>query len=133
MGEKMCMSSIDQLIETWISSWNTYDLSSIDRLFLNDMHLTYFSSEKQGVIKGFESVKEHHRGFGFIPGGKTSENKLWLEDIQMNLFESITVVTAIWLFQKPGKPVQRGPVTFVCLKTAQDYRFIHLNFSTYSK
>jgi len=54
--------------------WNSYDLSMVDTLFLTDDRLTYLSSKMEGVIRGVENVREHHRGFGFVVGGKDQDN-----------------------------------------------------------
>ena len=59
----------DAQLERWVEMWNSYDLDEVNELFLDDPGLTYFSSEKEGVIRGMEAVLEHHRGFGFVPGG----------------------------------------------------------------
>ncbi len=76
----------DEVVGQWVSMWNTYDLSLVDSLFLTDNRLTYFSSEKEGLIRGIEAVREHHVGFGFVEGGKEQENTLWLDDLQTQSF-----------------------------------------------
>lgn len=130
-NESKSLGKVENLIDAWVEMWNSYDLLQVDRLFLTGSGLTYFSSEKEGVIKGIDAVREHHKGFGFVEGGKKQENKLWLEDIQSTHFESTVIVSAIWYFRKrPGK-VQRGPVTFVCVKEKKGFRFAHLHFANY--
>ena len=125
---------ITQLVEEWVAMWNSYDLSQVDRLFLTDERLTYFSSEYEGVIKGIEAVRKHHEGFGFVAGGKEQENKLWVEDIQSELFGKTAVVTGFWYFSRGAteteKP-QRGPLTFVYVDEGEGFRLAHLNFSEY--
>lgn len=118
-------------VNAWVKIWNTYDLNQVDELFLQDDRLTYFSSEKEGVIIGFEAVREHHRGFGFAEGGKKQPNKLWLEDIHTTDLGSSVIVTAIWFFQRPDGRIQRGPVTIVYLQQGEEYRIAHMNFSNY--
>ena len=86
------VNSVKKLIDTWVAMWNSYDLSEVNRLFLKDPDLTYFSSEKEGVIRGIDAVFEHHKGFGFVVGGKKQQNKLWLEDITYSTFEPTVVV-----------------------------------------
>jgi hypothetical protein len=49
--------------------------------------LTCLSSEKEGVIKGFEAVREHHEEFGFVEGGKEQHNTFWLEDAEIDAFD----------------------------------------------
>ena len=121
----------EKIVGEWIKSWNTYDLNEVDRLFLNDPKLTYFSSEKQGIITGIEAIREHHKGFGFVEGGKDQPNKLWVEDIHTTEFESSVVVTGIWFFQKPDGSKQRGPMTMFYVNVEGGYRIAHMNFSSY--
>ncbi len=121
-----------ELVDEWVAIWNSYDLSRVPELFLNDQRVTYFSSEKQGVIKGFEDLIEHHRGFGFVEGGKEHENSLWLEDVDVEAFESSAVVAAVWCFRRGGsEDVQKGPVILVYVLTEDGYRIAHANFSNY--
>ncbi len=115
----------------WVEFWNTYDLNQVDELFLQDDRLTYISSEKEGAIIGFDAVREHHKGFGFVPGGKDQPNKLWVEDLYFADFRSSVVVTGIWIFQKPDKRKQRGPVTIVYIRHDDRFKIIHMNFSEY--
>jgi hypothetical protein len=49
--------------------------------------LTCLSLEKEGVIKGFEAVREHHEEFGFVEGGKEQPNTFWLEDAEIDAFD----------------------------------------------
>ncbi len=122
-----------ELIEVWTASWNSYDLDIVDELFLSDPGLTYFSSEKEGVIRGMEAVREHHVGFGFVPGGKEQDNRLWLEEVGYDLHGSSVVVTGIWFFSRVGESgiPQKGPVTFVLVVKDDQLKISHCNFSTY--
>ena len=52
-------------VDEWVKLWNNYDLKQVDKLFLNDNRASYFSSEKQGIIKGIDNLIEHHKEFGF--------------------------------------------------------------------
>jgi hypothetical protein len=113
------------LIVAWEKSWNTYDLDEVQHLFVNDSSVTYFSSERAGLIHGIDSLVRHHKGFGFLSGGKTSPNKLWLTEIRY----LPAAVTAIWHFQRPGSPEQRGPVTFSLHRDAKGLRIAHAHFS----
>ncbi len=120
------------LVDAWVAIWNSYDLSLVEKLFLNDESVTYFSSEKQGVVKGIEALVRHHEGFGFVIGGKDQPNKLWLEDIDIAAFPGAAVVTAIWLFRRGGsEKVQKGPVTLVYVPVNGDWRIVHANFGNY--
>ena len=109
----------------WEKSWNTYNLDEVTRLFVNDASVTYFSSERAGLIQGIDSLIKHHRGFGFVPGGKSSANKLWLSDVR---YRSLSL-TATWYFKRPDGTQQSGPVTFILLKTGKGYRIAHAHFS----
>jgi len=123
--------AIKRMVERWVEMWNTYDLSQIDALFLHDERLTYFSSEREGAFRGIDAVREHHRSFGFVEGGKASESKLWVEDLDTANFGSMAIVTGIWCFQRPFGKVQRGPVTLVYVVQNDEARLAHLNFGNY--
>jgi hypothetical protein len=117
-----------------VALWTSYDLDRVDRLFLRDDRVTYFSSEKEGLIRGIENVREHHRGFGFVPGGKKAERELWVDRVESDDFGDTLVVTAIWYFGDPKKPAaenQRGPMTMVYVRAAGEYRIAHLHFGNY--
>ncbi len=66
------------LIEDWQTFWNDYDLSKVESLFHKSDELTYFSSEKVGLVQGFPAIIKHHEGFGFVSGGTEKNTKLWL-------------------------------------------------------
>lgn len=119
-------------IDEWVKFWNTYDLDQVEKLFLTDNRVTYFSSEKQGVIKGYEALVKHHEGFGFVRGGKKAANKLWLEGIDVEDFGDNAVVCAIWFFKRPtSESPQKGPVTLVYEQTRDGWRIAHANFGNY--
>lgn len=121
-------------INAWLEAWNTRDLSLVDDLFVNDSSATYFSSEKEGLIRGFAAIREHHAGFGFVPGGDAPEDELWVADLHASMFGSAAVVTAIWYFgSRSGNPdsVQRGPMTAVYVADGGGYRIAHMHFSSY--
>lgn len=120
------LRSEQELIKSWEKSWNTYDLNEVSKLFVNDSSVTYFSSERAGLIHGIDSLIRHHQGFGFVPGGKISPNRLWLTQVRYLAGGS---VTATWHFQKPDSPEQRGPVTFVLRKSKDGFRIAHAHFS----
>jgi len=121
-----------KLVDDWVTIWNSYDLSMVEKLFLNDERVTYFSSEKQGAVKGIDALIEHHREFGFVEGGKDQPNSLWLEDTDIEAFEGSAVVTAIWCFKRGDSAnIHRGPVTLVYVNTIEGYRIAHANFSNY--
>ena len=123
----------EELIAAWTACWNSYDLDVVEELFLTDDALTYFSSEKEGVIRGKEAVVGHHVGFGFVPGGMEQENRLWLEDVGHDVFDTSVVVTGIWFFARAGEdtPPQKGPVTFTLILRDGRLQITHCNFSEY--
>ncbi len=121
-------------VQRWVDMWNTYDLSLIEELFVTDQRVSYFSSERQGVIHGIDAVREHHRGFGFVSGGKSQGSRLWMEDIRSDVFDGSVVVTGIWFFQRAGSEpdeIQRGPVTIVYVPRGDGFRIAHMHFATY--
>lgn len=117
----------------WVSMWNTYDLDRVDELFVPDSRVTYFSSEKEGLVHGIEEVREHHRGFGFVSGGRLPERELWVEDVRSDDFGDTVVVTAIWYFgdRSSREDAQRGPMTILYLSVGDDYRIAHMHFASY--
>jgi len=124
----------DRLLQDWTDMWNSYDLSQVDNLFLTNEHATYFSSEKQGLIVGIEAVREHHVGFGFVPGGAEKDTKLWLDDVHIEIYSTTAVVTAVWYFEKSlpdNRQIQKGPVTIIYTPTECGYRIAHMNFAEY--
>jgi hypothetical protein len=121
----------EKSVKKWVEFWNTYDLDKVDELFLQDDRLTYFSSEKEGAIIGYDAVREHHKEFGFVSGGKEQPNKLWVKDLHFADFDSSVIVTGIWYFQKPAEAQQRGPVTIVYIQQGDQFRIAHMNFSDY--
>lgn len=125
------MFETEKIVGDWVSMWNSYDLTQVDKLFLTNQNLTYFSSEKEGAIRGIVAVREHHRDFGFVEGGKASNNKLWVEDLNSTNFDSVVVVTGIWYFHRGTGQKMHGPVTFVYVKQGDEYRLAHLNFANY--
>ncbi|MFW6109570.1 MAG: nuclear transport factor 2 family protein [archaeon] len=121
----------ERLVDEWVEIWNNYNLDRVREIFLDDERVTYFSSEKEGLIKGIDNLVEHHREFGFVEGGKETGTKLWLEDLAIEEFESSVVVKADWVFQKQGSDnQQRGPVTIVYVED-DGYRIAHAHFSNY--
>jgi ketosteroid isomerase-like protein len=124
----------DRLVTSWVALWTSYDLERVDDLFLQDARVTYFSSEKEGLIRGIDAIREHHRGFGFVPGGKKAERELWVEAVESDDFGDTLVVTAIWYFGNRNSPAaenQRGPMTMVYVRAAGEYRIAHLHFGNY--
>lgn len=118
-------STPKKLIASWEKAWNTYNLDAVNALFVNDSSVTYFSSERAGLIHGIDSLVKHHMSFGFVAGGKTFPNRLWLTQVRY----LPGAVTATWHFQRPGNPEQRGPVTFILQQAQDGFRIAHAHFS----
>jgi hypothetical protein len=121
-------------IDSWLELWRTYDLNLVDELFLTDENVSYFSSEKEGLIRGIDAVREHHRGFGFVPGGKPAERELWVEDIYSYAHGTTAIVAGIWYFgdrSEDRSKTQHGPMTLVYVQKGDRFRLAHLNFANY--
>lgn len=120
-------------VDAWVDMWNSYDLDMVDRLFVSDSTVTYLSSEREGVITGIDSLREHHRGFGFANGGTETETELWLEDLHISEYPSATVVAGTWYFRRgtDEREVQRGPVTLVYVPIDGAHRIAHAHFGNY--
>ncbi len=124
-------------IDQWVKLWGTYDLNLLPEIFLTTDELTYFSSEKEGLIKGYAQMLPHHAGFGFVAGGKQPRINLWLEDIETRLYGQTAVVAAVWYNTGYGEPrekarAQRGPVTFVLVRDdAGRVKIAHAHFANY--
>lgn len=130
-------TDVNRLLHAWTVMWNAYDLSPVERLFLDEDKLSYFSSEINGLIRGMAALKVHHQGFGFVPDGKSQESRLWLEEVRVVDLGSgqAFLVTATWGFDKGQGPetAQRGPVTFVIVKTDSGFRIVHAHFANNEK
>jgi ketosteroid isomerase-like protein len=124
-------AKVRQALDAWVAMWNRYDLDEVDRRFVADSTVTYFSSERGGLIRGIEALRRHHADFGFVPGGKETGNRLWLEDVQTGWHGTVAVVTATWHFARSGAagPPQRGPVTFVVILRRGEARIAHAHFA----
>ena len=136
-SQKVASEALDPptaVLDRWVAMWNSYDLDEVTELFLDHPSLTYFSSEKEGVIRGMEAVLDHHRGFDFVSGGNPKGTRLWLEDLGTDLKGEVAVATGLWFFQAAGDapgPPQKGPVTFVLVWDSGSWKFMHMNFSEY--
>jgi ketosteroid isomerase-like protein len=124
-------AALQQTLDDWVAMWNSYDLDEVERLFVADETVTYFSSERDGLIQGFDELLAHHEGFGFRSGGAETESRLWLEDVIGRWDGSTAVVMATWLFGQAESegPPQAGPVTFVVVPRDGTYRILHAHFA----
>ena len=126
--------NVCEALDKWVSLWNTYDLDQVKQIFLNDPRVTYFSSEKEGLIKGIDRLIEHHKEFGFVSGGEDRGNRLWLENVDIEEYRGTAVVTADWCFQRKGsEETQSGPVTLLFIKVDDGWRIVHAHILNYKK
>jgi len=123
------------VIGKWLNLWETYDANMLGDIFLESDALTYFSSEKKGLIKGYDKMKPHHIGFGFVEGGKKPEKSLWLENIETRVYDGSIMVGGVWYFGDKSLPkdsISNGPVTFIIVKDKQGLaKIIHTHFANY--
>lgn len=123
------MSTLQKCIDKWVSMWNTYNISLIEELFLPGEDITYISSEKRGIIVGITAIKKHHESFGFVKDGKSTDNKLWLEDIYIRNFTGFAVVAALWFFQRGDGSSMSGPMTIVYNQLGETHKIVHMHFA----
>ena len=126
-------TNVSAAVDQWVAMWNSYDLDRVNELFVTDSRVTYFSSERDGLVHGIEAVREHHRGFGFVAGGREPEQELWVESMRVDAFDDTAVVTAVWYFgnRDSKTDAQRGPMTMVYVRVAGELRLAHLHFASY--
>jgi len=124
-------AALQHTLDDWVVMWNSYELDEVERLFVADESVTYFSSERDGLIQGIDALVEHHEGFGFRSGGAVTESRLWLEDVQGRWDGATAIVMATWLFGSTDEdgPPQKGPVTFVVVPREDGYRILHAHFA----
>ena len=123
----------NSILDAWVEAWATYDLSSVDDLFENDPSTTYFSSEIDGLIVGFDRVREHHEGFGFVDGGGEASATLWVDDVVITSVGDAATIAAIWHFgeSEDQDTAQYGPMTMVVNYVDGGYRITHMHFGNY--
>jgi imidazolonepropionase-like amidohydrolase len=121
------------LLDAWLGMWRRYDLDQVQNVFVVGDALTYFPSDKQGLIQGFQAVHDYHEGLGFTPGGFQPDNELWLEGVTISDFGDSAVVTAVWYFgtRLNRRAAGRGPLTMALTRTSSGWRIAHINFGNY--
>ncbi|MSR21146.1 MAG: hypothetical protein EXR91_09235 [Gemmatimonadetes bacterium] len=127
-------ATAEDLLEGWLAMWRRYDLDRMADLFVNDDALTYFPSDREGLIEGFAAVREYHEGLGFVAGGFQPESEMWLEQVTVADFEESAVIGAVWYFgtRVNRRAGGRGPLTMVLARTDAGYRISHVNFGNYA-
>lgn len=125
-------TALNAALDAWVAMWNSYDLDEVDRLFVPDEAVSYFSSEYPGLIEGIEALRLHHRGFGFEPGGAATGSRLWLDEVVIRWEGDTALVMAQWLFAgaEAQDPPQQGPVSFVFVPRDGAYRILHAHFAS---
>lgn len=127
--------SAQQALDAWLGLWRRYDLDQLGDVFLRDRVLTYFASDSEGLIEGWDAVRQYHIERGFVSGGFAITDELWLEDALISDFEDTAVVSAVWHFGNPVQPAEagRGPFTMVLVRTPAGYRVSHVNMANYPR
>ncbi len=122
------------LLESWLAMWRRYDLDRVDQLFVRDDALTYFPSDRQGLIEGINEVRAYHAALGFVSGGFQPQSELWLENVTIADFGESAVIGAIWYFgnRVNRQAAGRGPLTMVFTRTSAGYLISHVNFGNYA-
>lgn len=120
-------------LDAWVAVWNSFDRDALEPLFVTDSTVTYFSSEREGLIVGWPELMAHHEGFGFVPGGDVRESRLWLEELQLHSAGTAVSAAAIWYFRRTpdADTVMRGPVSFVLTPDSAGYKIQHATFGNY--
>jgi hypothetical protein len=125
----------DALLDAWLGMWRRYDLDGVDDLFLDDDGLTYFASDREGLISGLDAVRAYHADAGFAPGGFQPESELWLEEVSISDFGESAVIGGVWYFgnRLNGQSSGRGPLTMVLTRAPNGLKISHLNFGNYAR
>lgn len=121
---------VERLVARWERSWNSYDLREVDSVFWGDQSVTYFSSERAGLIQGIVALRQHHEGFGFVAGGKAVPTRLWLTDTTTRWHSGVATVLATWHFRREDGTTQSGPVTLVISPRGRGFRITHAHFAS---
>jgi imidazolonepropionase-like amidohydrolase len=122
------------LLDDWLAMWRSYDLDDLANLFVQGDALTYFASDRVGLIEGFEAVRAYHEGLGFVRGGFEPEREMWLEQVTVADFGESAVVGAVWYFgtRLNRAAAGRGPLTMVLARAGEGFRISHVNFGNYA-
>ncbi|MEQ1855398.1 MAG: amidohydrolase family protein, partial [Longimicrobiales bacterium] len=124
----------EALVESWLGMWRRYNLDIAADLFVNSDALTYFPSDREGLIEGFPAVRQYLEGLGFVSGGFQPESEMWLEQVTVSDFGESAVVGAVWYFgNRLNRPAAgRGPLTMVFERVGYGWRISHVNFGNYA-
>ena len=124
-------ASTQQALDRWLAMWRRYDLDAVGDVFLQAPAVTFFASDSNELIEGFDEVLAWHEAQGFVAGGFQPENELWLEDALVSDFEDSAVVSATWRFGSRILPEEAssGPLSMTIVGTSSGYRIVHLSMS----
>jgi len=127
------IDSAESLLGEWVDMWASYDLNQVEVLFRNDETITYFSSEFEGAITGFDAIYEHHKGFGFKKGGASPSAQLWVDSVHTTASGESTALAALWYFGDPDDGIsdQYGPMTMVVSHENESWQIVHMHFGNY--
>ena len=105
-----------------------------DRLFAGDETLTYFASDREGLLEGIDAVRDYHADLGFVAGGFQPEQELWLEQVTISDFGDSAMIGAVWFFGNPvnRQAAGRGPLTMVLTRSSSGLKIAHANFGNYA-
>ncbi|MBM4183328.1 MAG: amidohydrolase family protein [Gemmatimonadetes bacterium] len=126
-------ASTQALLDAWLAMWRPYDLDQVAALFVNDDALSYFPSDREGLIQGYAAVRGYLEGLGFVSGGFQPESEMWLEEVTVSDFGESAVVGAVWYFgnRLNRRAAGRGPLTMVLARVGEGWRISHVNFGNY--
>ena len=124
----------DALLEAWLGMWRRYDLDRVGQLFASDESVTYFASDREGLLEGIDAIRDYHAGLGFVAGGFQPEQELWLEEVAISDFGESAVIGAVWFFgnRVTRQAAGRGPLTILLTRTPEGFRISHVNFGSYA-
>ncbi len=123
----------EAILDGWVDSWASYDLGMVDELFYHHPSTSYFSSEIDGLIVGFDRIREHHAGFGFLEGGGEASATLWVDEVTITEVGDSASIAATWHFGDSADEAsdQFGPMTMVVSIVDGGYRITHMHFGNY--
>lgn len=126
-------SSPQALLDRWAAMWQRYDLDAVAELFANDDALSYFASDREGLIRGYDDVHGYLEGLGFVSGGFEPEREMWFEQVSLSDFGESAVAGGVWYFGRrlDRRAAGRGPLTLVLARVGEGWRISHVNFGNY--
>ena len=113
--------------------WRRYDLDRVADVFVTDDALTYFPSDREGLIEGYAAVRAYLEELGFVAGGFQPDSEMWHEQVTVSDFGESAVVGAVWYFgnRLNRRAAGRGPLTMVLTRVGEGWRISHVNFGNY--